>query len=50
MNKPVHDKTYNKMCLTSKDSAQPVHPPSMAKILLYPSLNSLKAIEGIFDL
>ena len=28
-NKPAHDKTYNKTCVTSKDSDQPVHSPSM---------------------
>ena len=38
-----HDKTYNKTCVTSKGSDQPVHPPSLAKTLVYPSLDSLKA-------
>ena len=32
-NEPAHDKTYNKTCLTSKDSNQPVHPSSMARVL-----------------
>ena len=41
-----HDKTYNKNCVTSKDSDQPVHPPSMAKVLVYPSLDNLEAVEG----
>ena len=36
---PAHDdKTYNKTCVTRKDSQQPVHPPSMARVLVYPSL------------
>ena len=26
---------YNKTCVTSKDSDQPVHPPSMAKVFFY---------------
>ena len=34
---PAHDKTYNKTCVTSKDSDQPVHPPSMPMVLVYPS-------------
>ena len=29
-------KTYNKSCVTSKDPDQPVHSPSMPKILYYP--------------
>ena len=33
----AHDKTYNKTCVTSKDSDQPVQPPSMATNLVYPS-------------
>ena len=44
-----HDKTYNKTCVTSKDSDQSVHPPSMARVLIYSSLNSLEAVEGTFD-
>ena len=46
---PVHDKTYNKTCVTSKDSNQPVHLPSMARILLYFSLDSLEVVEGTCD-
>ena len=38
---PVHNKTYNKTCVTSKD--QPIHPPSMTMVLIYPSLDSLEA-------
>ena len=37
---PAHDKTYNNACVTSKDSDKPVHPSSMARVLVYPSLNS----------
>ena len=43
---PAHDKSFNKGCVTSKDSDQPVHPPSMARVLAYPSLNSQAAVEG----
>ena len=41
-----HEKTYNKLWVTSKDSAQPIHPPSMARFLVYSSLDSLEAVEG----
>ena len=41
----AHDKTYNETCVTNKDSDQPVHPPSMTRVLVYPSLDSLEA-EG----
>ena len=34
--KPEHDKTYSKICVTSKGSHQPVHPPSLARILIHP--------------
>ena len=46
---PVHDETYNKNCVTSKDLDQPVHPPSMARILVYPSLDSLESVDGTCD-
>ena len=46
INEPAQDKTYNKICATSKDSDQPVHQPSMARILIYPYLDSLVAVEG----
>ena len=36
-------------CVTSKDSDQPVHPPRMARVPVYPALDSLEAIEGIYD-
>ena len=41
------DKTYNKTCVTRKDSDQPVHPLIRARAIVYRSLNSLKAVEGI---
>ena len=50
-NEQEHDKTYN-TCTTyvnSKDSDQPVHPPSAARILVYPSLDRLGAVEGTYD-
>ena len=34
---PARDKTYNKTFVTSKDLDQPVHPSSMAMVLVYPS-------------
>ena len=34
---PVHDKTYNKTCVTSKNTEQPVQLPSTDLILVYPS-------------
>ena len=45
INQPAYNKTYNKTCVTSKDSEQPVHPPSMARVLVYPSLDSPKSLE-----
>ena len=42
-------KTYNKTCVTSKDSDQPVHPTSMARLFVSPSLDSLEDVEGICD-
>ena len=32
-NGPAHDKTHNKTCVPSKDSDQPVHSPSKARVL-----------------
>ena len=43
---PAHNKTYNKTYVTSKDSDQLVHLPSMAWVLIYPSLDSLEAVES----
>ena len=34
---PAHDKTHNKTYVTSNDSDQPEHPPSMERVLVYPS-------------
>ena len=42
----MHDKTYNKTCVASEDLDQPVRPPSMARVLFYPFLDSLEAVEG----
>ena len=33
-NEPAHDKTYYKTCVTNKDLDQPVHQPSMARVLV----------------
>ena len=46
MFKPAHDKNYSKTCVTSKDSDRPVHPPIMARVLVYPSLDSPETVEG----
>ena len=45
LNELAHDKTY-KICVTSQDSDQLVHPPSMARVFVYPSLDSLEGVEG----
>ena len=37
--------SYNETCVTIKDSDQPVQPPSMAKVLVYPIWDNLKAVE-----
>ena len=44
---PAHDKTYNKTCVTSKNSGQPVHIPIIARVLIYPSLDH--PVEGSWD-
>ena len=46
---PAHDKTYQKTCVTSKGSDQPVHPANMARVLVSPSLGSLKVVESRCD-
>ena len=46
----AHDKTYNKTCVTSKDSDKTVHPLSMTRLLVYPSLDSPESVEGTCDL
>ena len=38
--------TYNKTCVASKDSDQPVHPSGMVRVLVHPFLDSLNAVEG----
>ena len=43
---PAHDKTYRIVCAPSEDSYQPVHPRSMAMVLVFPSLESA---EGTCD-
>ena len=48
-NEQAHDKIYNKTCVTSKDSDQPIHPPSIVRVLVHPSLNSPEAVEGTCD-
>ena len=45
----AYGKTYNKTCVTRKDSDQPVHPSGIARVLVYFSFNSLKAVEGTCD-
>ena len=47
--KPAHDKTYNKIRMTSKDLHQPVHPPSVVRVPVYSYLNSVEAVEGTCD-
>ena len=44
-----HDKTYNKTYVTNKDSAQLVHLPSVARVLVYSSFGSLTAVESTCD-
>ena len=48
-NEPAHDKTYNKRCVTRKDSDQPVYPSSMAMVLVHPSLDSPEAVKCTCD-
>ena len=43
---PEHDKPYNKICVTSKDSDELVHPHSMTRVLVHPTLDSPEAVEG----
>ena len=45
----AHYKTCNKTCVTSKDSDQHIHPPSMAKVHVHSSLDSMEAVEGTWD-
>ena len=46
---PAHDEFYNKTCMTSKDSDQPVHSPGKARVLVYSSLNRQEAVEATCD-
>ena len=48
-NELAQDKTYYRTCVTSKDSDQPVHSARMARVLVYPSLDSLAVIESTCD-
>ena len=43
------NKTYNKICMTSRDTDQPVRPLSTARVFIYPSLDSPEAVEGTCD-
>ena len=43
---PAQDKTYSKTSVISKDPDQPLHLPSIARLLMYPSLDSPEAVEG----
>ena len=43
---PLHNKTYNITYVTSKAADQPVHPSSMARVLVHPSFDSPEAVEG----
>ena len=45
----MHDKTYNKTCEISKDSDKSINLPSMARVLVYFSLNSIVAVKSIYD-
>ena len=46
LNEPAHEKTYNKTFVISKYSDQPVHPPSMARVIVHLFLDSLEAVQG----
>ena len=46
---PAKNNNNNKTCWTSKDSNQDVHSPSMARVLVYPYLDSPDAVEDICD-
>ena len=41
--------TIRQVCVTNKDSDQPLHPPSMSRVLILLSLDSLKAVKGTCD-
>ena len=46
---PARDKNYNNTCVTNKNSDQPVHPPSIARVLVYPAGDSPEAVESTYD-
>ena len=46
---PANYTTYDKTCMTIKDSDQPVHRPCMARFLVHPSLDRSEAVEGTCD-
>ena len=46
---PAHYKTYNKTCVTNKDSDQPVHPPNKARALIYPFFDGPEAVKDTCD-
>ena len=46
---PAHDKTYSKNWVTSKDSDQSVHPPSMAGVIFHPSSDNPESVQGTCD-
>ena len=39
-----HDKTYNKTCVPAKTQIS-LYPPSVARVIVYPSLDSPWAVE-----
>ena len=43
---PELNKTYNKTSVTSKDSDKTKHHHSPARVLVYPALDSLAAVDG----
>ena len=51
MNKPAHDKTYNKTCVTSENSDQPAHPRSLIRVFAdrKDALYSLQANQRWID-
>ena len=40
---------YNKTCVASEDSGQPVRPSSVARVLVYPFSDRLETVEGRCD-
>ena len=50
INESAHDKTYTKTCVTNTDQNNPLHPPSMSMVLVYPSFDSTEDVEGMLRL